>query len=123
MAASVFLSAVGHTAGDILGGKAADFRALVHVHLEETVRDVIGTMREFEVSQVPVVRAEPPLRTSSEVAGSVAERELMSRAFSDPSVLDRPVAEVMSPPLPSVGLGEPVDVVVSALDSATAVLG
>jgi cystathionine beta-synthase len=79
-------------------------------------------MREFEVSQVPVVRAEPPLRTSSEVAGSVAERELMSRAFSDPSVLDRPVAEVMSPPLPSVGLGEPVDVVVSALDAAPAVL-
>jgi cystathionine beta-synthase len=117
-----FLSAVGHTAGDILGRKAADLPALVHVHLEETVRDVIGTMREFEVSQVPVVRAEPPLRTSSEVAGSVAERELMSRAFSDPSVLDRPVAEVMSPPLPSVGLGEPVDVVVSALDSATAVL-
>jgi cystathionine beta-synthase len=117
-----FLSAVGHTAGDILGRKAADLPALVHVHLEETVRDVIGTMREFEVSQVPVVRAEPPLRTSSEVAGSVAERELMSRAFSDPSVLDRPVAEVMSPPLPSVGLGEPVDVVVSALDMATAVL-
>jgi cystathionine beta-synthase len=32
------------------------------------------------------------------------------------------VAEVMSPPLPSVGLGEPVDVVVGALDAATAVL-
>jgi cystathionine beta-synthase len=46
----------------------------------------------------------------------------MGRAFSDPAVLDRPVADVMSPPLPSVGLGEPVDVVVSALDSATAVL-
>ena len=117
-----FLSALGHTAGDILGRKAADLPALVHVHLDEKVRDVISTMREFEVSQVPVVRAEPPLRTSSEVAGSVAERELMSRAFSDPAVLDRPVAEVMSPPLPSVGLGEPVDVVVSALDAATAVL-
>ena len=117
-----FLSAVGQTAGDILGRKAADLPALVHVHLDEKVRDVISTMREFEVSQVPVVRAEPPLRTSSEVAGSVAERELMSRAFSDPAVLDRPVAEVMSPPLPSVGLGEPVDVVVGALDAATAVL-
>ena len=117
-----FLSAVGQTAGDILLRKSADIPTLVHVHLDETVRDVIATMREFEVSQVPVVRAEPPLRTSSEVAGSVAERELMSRAFSDPAVLDRPVAEVMSPPLPSVGLGEPVDVVVSALDSATAVL-
>jgi cystathionine beta-synthase len=117
-----FLSALGHTAGDILTRKGADLPTLVHVHLDETVRDVIATMREFEVSQVPVVRAEPPLRTSSEVAGSVAERELMSRAFSDPAVLDRPVAEVMSPPLPSVGLGEPVDVVVGALDAATAVL-
>jgi len=117
-----FLSVVGQTAGDILLRKSADLPALVHVHLDEKVRDVISTMREFEVSQVPVVRAEPPLRTSSEVAGSVAERELMARAFSDPAVLDRPVAEVMSPPLPSVGLGEAVDVVVSALDSATAVL-
>src|SRR5438270_174652 len=117
-----FLSALGHTAGDILGRKAADLPALVHVHLDETVRAVISTMREFEVSQVPVVRAEPPLRTSSEVAGSVAERELMSRAFSDPAVLDRPVAEVMSLPLPSVGLGGPVDVVGSALDAANAVL-
>ena len=117
-----FLSAVGQTAGDILLRKSTEIPTLVHVHLDEKVRDVIATMREFEVSQVPVVRAEPPLRTSSEVAGSVAERELMSRAFSDPAVLDRPVAEVMSPPLPSVGLGEPVDVVVSALDAATAVL-
>jgi len=117
-----FLSVVGQTAGDILLRKSAELPALVHVHLDETVRDVIATMREFEVSQVPVVRAEPPLRTSSEVAGSVAERELMGRAFSDPSVLDRPVSEVMSPPLPSVGLGEAVDVVVGALDSASAVL-
>jgi cystathionine beta-synthase len=117
-----FLSALGNTVGDILHRKPADLPALVHVHLDEKVRDVISTMREFEVSQMPVVRAEPPLRTSSEVAGSVAERELMSLAFSDPSVLDRTVAEVMSPPLPSVGLGEPVDVVVSALDTATAVL-
>ncbi len=117
-----FLSVVGQTAGDILLRKSVELPALVHVHLDEKVREVIATMREFEVSQVPVVRAEPPLRTSSEVAGSVAERELMGRAFSDPAVLDRPVAEVMSPPLPSVGLGEPVDVVVSALDTAAAVL-
>ena len=52
----------------------------------------------------------------------MAERELMSRAFSDPSRSSTDVAEVMSPPLPSVGPGEPVDVVVGALDSAAAVL-
>ena len=116
-----FLQSAGQTAGDVLHRKAADLPALVHVHPTETVRDVIATMREFEVSQLPVVRAEPPIK-AAEVAGSVAEREIMEQAFADPSVLDRPVSEVMSPPLPSVGRGESVDVVVAALDKATAVL-
>jgi cystathionine beta-synthase len=67
------------------------------------------------------VRAEPPL-VVGEVAGSVAERELMERAFADPGVLDRPVAEVMSAPLPTIGRGEAVEVLVSRLDHAAAVV-
>jgi cystathionine beta-synthase len=116
-----FLSAAGQTAGDVLARKAADLPGLVHVHPDETVRDVIAIMREFEVSQVPVVRAEPPLKMA-EVAGSVGERELMERAFADPSVLDRPVAEMMSAPLPTVGKGEPIDHLVTDLETATAVV-
>jgi cystathionine beta-synthase len=46
----------------------------------------------------------------------------MERAFADPSILDRPVSEVMDPPLPAVGIGEPVDEAVNALDAAGAVL-
>ena len=38
------------------------------------------------------------------------ERDLMQRAVTDPAILDRSVAEVMGPPLPSVGSGETVDV-------------
>src|SRR3954447_8597614 len=34
-----FLSALGNTVGDILSRKSADLPALVHVHLDETVRD------------------------------------------------------------------------------------
>jgi cystathionine beta-synthase len=116
-----FLQAGGQTAGDVLGHKPAELPALVHAHPSEPVREVIATMREFEVSQLPVVRAEPPL-AAAEVAGSVGERELMERAFADPSVLDRPVAEVMSAPMPTVGRGEPVDVLVARLESASAVL-
>jgi cystathionine beta-synthase len=116
-----FLSAAGQTVGDVLARKAADLPGLVHVHPDETVRDVIAIMREFEVSQVPVVRAEPPIKMA-EVAGSVGERELMARAFADPSVLDRPVAEMMSAPLPTVGKGEPVEHLVTDLEAATAVL-
>jgi cystathionine beta-synthase len=37
-------------------------------------------------------------------------------------VLDRPVAEVMSPPVPMIGIGEPVAQVVEQLHSAPAVL-
>ena len=42
----------------------------------------------------------------------------MDRAFRDPAVLDRPVGEVMSPPMPMVGIGETVTDVVEALDRA-----
>src|SRR5438552_1400976 len=116
-----FLRAGGQTAGDVLHRKAADLPVLVHVHPDEPVRGVIDVLREYEVSQVPVLKAELPLAIA-EVVGSVQERALMERAFRDPSVLDRPVAEVMEPPLPTVGSGEPVDTAVERLEAATAVL-
>jgi cystathionine beta-synthase len=93
----------------------------VHVHPDELARDVISVLREYEVSQVPVLKAELPLAVA-EVGGAVHERDLMERAFSDSAILDRPVAEVMGPPLPTVGSGEPVDVAVERLDQAAAVL-
>jgi cystathionine beta-synthase len=46
----------------------------------------------------------------------------MDAAFRDPSVLDRPVAEVMEAKLPTVGAGQPVDDVVTCLDAASAVV-
>jgi cystathionine beta-synthase len=116
-----FLRAGGQTVGDVLERKAAELPTLVHVHPDETVRDVIAVLREYEVSQVPVLKAELPL-VVAEVSGAVHERDLMERAFSDAAILDRPVAEVMGPPLPTVGSGEPVDVAVERLDQAAAVL-
>ena len=116
-----FLKAAGHTAGDVLSRRDASLPTLVHVHPDETVRAAIGYLKEYQVSQMPVVKAEPPV-VAAEVVGSVAERDLMERAFADPGVLDRPVGEVMSPPLPTIGSGEPVDTAVSRLEGATAVL-
>jgi cystathionine beta-synthase len=116
-----FLRAAGPTVADVLARKGPQLPPLVHVHPDEGVRAVISILREFEVSQVPVVKAEPPL-VAAEVVGSVSERDLLERAFNDPSVLERPVGELMSPPLPTVGSGEPVDAAVAALESASAVL-
>jgi cystathionine beta-synthase len=114
-------AAAGQTAGDVLTRKSAELPRLVHVHPHETVRSVISVLREYDVSQVPVVAAEPPL-AFAEVVGSVQERDLMERAFDDPGVLDDAVASVMAPPLPAIGSGEPVQVVVERLEAAPAVL-
>ena len=116
-----FLRAGGQTANDVLARKDPQLPALVHVHPDERVRDVIAVLHEFAVSQVPVVKAEPPL-AAAEVVGAVHDRDLMELAFQDPAVLDREVGDVMGPPLPSLGGGEPVELAVERLQVAPAVL-
>jgi cystathionine beta-synthase len=67
------------------------------------------------------VSKEPPL-AAKEVSGTLDELSLMDLAFRDPSVLERPVAEIMSPAMPMIGIGEPIPEVVDRLNRATAVL-
>ena len=71
----------GRTVGDVLHAKAGDIPALVHTHPTETLRDAIEILREYHVSQMPVVNAEPPVM-SGEVAGAVSERDLLEALFT-----------------------------------------
>jgi cystathionine beta-synthase len=121
MASYGFLHTSGDTVGDLLARKPSSMPALVHIHPDETVTQAIAVMREFNVSQLAVVKAEPPL-AFAEVAGSVRERALMEKVFDDPGWMDRHVGELMDPPLPSVGSGEPIDAAVEALERGPAVL-
>jgi cystathionine beta-synthase len=116
-----FLRASGQTVGDVLTAKTGGIPPLVHVHPDETTRAAIALMREYEVSQLPVIKAEPPL-AFAEVAGSVRERNLLERVFNDQSLLERTVSEVMDAPMPTAGIGEPVDEAVAALEGNAAVL-
>jgi cystathionine beta-synthase len=116
-----FLRTGGQTVGDVLARKGPDLPTLVHIHPDETVRAAISLMREYEVSQVPVVKAELPLAIA-EVVGSVRERALLERVFQHEELLDRPVSEAMGPALPTVGSGEGVDSAVDALEHGPAVL-
>ncbi len=97
------------TVGDVLRRKSGALPALVHTHPSETVRDAIGILREYGVSQMPVVGAEPPVM-AGEVAGSVSERELLSAVFSGKAKLADAVSQHMSPPLKLIGAGELVGV-------------
>jgi cystathionine beta-synthase len=121
MADHGFLRAAGPTTGDLLAGRNPTLPALVHIHPDETVREAIAIMREYGVSQLPVVKHEPPV-VLAEVVGAITERDLLDRAFAEPATLDRAVDDVMGPAFPTVGSGEPLDVAVSRLEAAPAVL-
>jgi cystathionine beta-synthase len=104
---------------DVLLGKNGVVPAMVHVHPNETVRDAIDYMREYGVSQLPVLKAEPPVVTG-EVAGSIAERDLMDALFSGQAHLHDTVERHMGPALPMIGGGQPVAEAVALLEKADA---
>lgn len=121
MADHGFLRASGPLIEDLLADRDPDLPLLVHTHPEETVRVAIEIMREYGVSQLPVVKAEPPV-VLGEVMGAVSEVDLLASVLADPSALDRPVGEVVGAPLPTLGLGEPLDHAVATLETASAAL-
>ena len=109
------------TVGDVLRGKSGKLPDLVHTHPSETVRDAVGILREYGVSQMPVVGAEPPVMIG-EVAGSVSERELLSAVFEGRAKLADAVAKHMGPPLPLIGSGELVSDAAAMLRECDAVM-
>jgi cystathionine beta-synthase len=116
----------GDTVGELLAAKAKASSGrrippLVHVHPDESVQTAIAILREYGVSQMPVVKAEPPL-SLAEVVGTVVDRDLLERLVADPPSIDSSVESVMGPPLPTVGSGEPVDLAATRLADSPAVL-
>jgi cystathionine beta-synthase len=110
------------TVADLLAARDnGTMPALVHIHPEETVAQAIALLREYDVSQLPVVGQEPPLM-AAEVAGAVAERDLLDALVAGRARPDDPVKDHMVPPLPVVGQGEPVSRAAKALETAGAAL-
>jgi cystathionine beta-synthase len=121
MADHGFLRALGATVGAVLAAKGDRLPSLVHVHPDETVRAAIAILQEYGVSQLPVVKAEPPLALA-EVVGSVTDRSLLERGLHHPEILDQPVGSVMEPPLATLGLGEEIDLAAERLRTSSAAI-
>ncbi|MBA2561269.1 MAG: pyridoxal-phosphate dependent enzyme, partial [Propionibacteriales bacterium] len=109
------------TVGDVLRGKGGRLPDLVHTHPNETIAQAVAILREYAVSQMPVVRAEPPVM-AAEVAGSVSERDLLDALYAGRARLTDRVEDHMADPLPTIGSGEPVAEAVEKLHEADAVL-
>ncbi|HEY3009142.1 MAG TPA: cystathionine beta-synthase [Micromonosporaceae bacterium] len=109
------------TVGDVLAEKTGTLPKFVHMHPTETVRETIDIMREYGVSQLPVLKAEPPV-VIGEVAGSIAEKDLLDALFTGHAHLHDMVERHMSPPLPMIGGGQPVSEAVALLEKADAAM-
>ena len=107
------------TVGDVMTRKGGSVPEFVHTHPTETVRDAIDILREYGVSQMPVVRAEPPVMTA-EIVGAVHDRDLLDALFNGRAQLADPLSMHLGPPLPMVGAGEPVHEAMVALEKADA---
>ncbi len=110
-----------YTIGDVLRGKDGSIPDLVHGHPNETVSDIVAIMREFGVSQIPIVKAEPPVMMA-EVRGAVTERDLLDRLFTGKASLTDRVEDHLAPPLPTVGITEPLSQGMTALQGGDGLL-
>ncbi|MGW3562918.1 cystathionine beta-synthase [Streptomyces sp. NPDC000941] len=110
--------------GDVLQGKEGGLPSLVHMHPDETVGQAIEVLREYGVSQMPIVKpgAGHPDVMAAEVIGSVVERELLDALFAQRAALTDPLEKHMSAPLPHVGSGEPVEDLMAVLGGADAAI-
>jgi cystathionine beta-synthase len=107
----------GATVADVLRGKDGALPKLVHTHPNETVAEVVMILREFGVSQLPVVAAEPPVM-AAEVIGAVNERTLLQALFAGEAQLADRIEGHMAAPLPTIGGGEPIGSLIQALADA-----
>ena len=75
---------------------------LVSVAPAAAVRQALNLMSTWGVSQIPVIE-------DGQSVGGLIEGTLMTRALAQPTLLDRPVREVMEQPFPEVDGQTPVD--------------
>jgi cystathionine beta-synthase len=104
---------------DVLARKGEELPEFVHAHPHETVGTAISIMREYSVSQLPVMKEEPPVM-AAEVVGSIVERDLLEALYRGKLSSEDPIGDHMSAPLPMIGSGEPVSRAVEALEKADA---
>ena len=109
------------TVADLIRLKSGEMPDLVHAHPSDTVRDAIQIMATHDVSQLPVLTAEPPV-VIGEVVGALAEGELVELVFSGAANMTDSIAEFVGAPLGLIGVHESVTQARAALSTATALL-
>jgi cystathionine beta-synthase len=95
-----------------------DAPELVTIESHQKVGQAIDLMREYSISQLPVMRHDSG-GSLADVVGSLQERGLLELVFRNPDALGEEVAAAMQPPLAAVEADESLDEVFSALSGGS----
>jgi cystathionine beta-synthase len=91
---------------------------LITIESHQKVGQAIDLMREYSISQLPVMRHDSG-GSLADVVGSLQERGLLDLVFRNPDALGEEVAAAMQPPLAAVEAEESLDEVFSALSGGS----
>ncbi len=97
------------------GGELPD---LVTISAHQKVGEGIDTMQRYGISQLPVVR-DGSCESLADVIGSLQDRALLERVFTNPDVLHEDVATAMQPPLGAVETSATLDDVFATLSGGS----
>ncbi len=93
------------TARLVLAARDRSSPALVSVPPAAPVREALDLLREYDISQLPVLDGGTPV-------GAVQDHTLMQRVMQDSSVAERPVSSVMAPGFPVVPGDTPIEEII-----------
>jgi cystathionine beta-synthase len=103
------------TVEEVLHAKhGGELPALVTISAHQKVGEGIDTMQRYGISQLPVVR-DGSCDSLADVIGSLQDRALLERVFTNPDVLHEDVATAMQPPLGAVEATATLDDVFATL--------
>jgi cystathionine beta-synthase len=97
------------------GGKLPN---LVTISAHQKVGEGIDTMQRYGISQLPVIR-DGSCESLADVIGSLQDRALLERVFTNPDVLHEDVATAMQPPLGAVETSATLDDVFATLSGGS----
>ena len=107
------------TVDEVLRAKhGGELPALVTIAAHQKVGEGIDTMQRYGISQLPVVR-DGECESLADVIGSLQDRALLERVFTNPDVLHEDVANAMQPPLGAVEASATLDEVFATLTGGT----
>src|SRR5437660_5715886 len=102
----------------LLAKHGGELPALVTISAHQKVGEGIDTMQRYSISQLPVVR-DGECESLADVIGSLQDRALLERVFTNPDILHEDVANAMQPPLGAIEASATVDEVFATLTGGT----